>query len=212
MSETVKRSRPPRTRRAEQAEQTRRRIVDAATDLFTDLGYSATTIEAIAGRADVAVETVYSRFRNKAGLLDAILGPAITGTADRRAFFDSPELAEVRACTDQRRQIRLLAHWSRTVLQRTARIHRILQTAAASDPKAADLQESDRASRRRGQAAYIDMLLENGPLRLTHADAAATYAALANPETYALLTEQQGWTPEQFEEWLADSLARLLLP
>ena len=213
MSETVKRSRPPRTRRAEQAAQTRRRILDAATALFTELGYAATTIEAIARHADVAVETVYSRFRSKAGLLDAILGPAILGADDGGAFFDRPEVAEIRACADQRRQIELLAHWSRTILQRTAQIHRILQTAAASDPKAAAIQDSDRESRRRGQAVYVDMLVANGSLRegLTHADAADTYAALAGPETYAFLTEQRGWTPERFEEWLADSLTRLLL-
>ncbi|TCO43510.1 TetR family transcriptional regulator [Kribbella antiqua] len=214
MPETVKRSRPPRTRRAERAEQTRRRIIDAATALFTEVGYAGTTIEAIAGRADVAVETVYSRFRNKLGLLDAILGPAIRGSDDGRAFSAQPELAEIRACTDQRQQATLLAHFSRTVLQRSAQAHRILRTAAASDPKAAALEQSDQESRRRGQELYIDLLLANGPLRdgLTKADAADTYAALASPETYAFLTEQRGWTPDRFEAWLADGLTLLLLP
>ncbi len=42
--------------------------------------------------------------------------------------------------------------------------------------------------------------------------AADTYAALANPDTYAFLTGDRGWTPEMFEEWLYDSLTRLLLP
>lgn len=213
MTETVKSSRRPRTRRAEQAEQTRRRILTAATELFTELGYAATTIDAIAGRADVAVETVYSRFRSKAGLLDAILGPAIAGGEHGRAFSDSPELAEIRACTDQPQQVRLLARWSRTVLQRTAQVHRILQTAAAADPKAADLQQSDRDNRRRGQAAYIDMLLTNGPLRegLTATEAADTYAVLASPDSFAFLTEQQGWSLEHFEKWLGDNLILLLL-
>ena len=45
----------PRTRRAEQAERTRRRILAAATELFLSRGYAAATIEAIAGQADVAV-------------------------------------------------------------------------------------------------------------------------------------------------------------
>ena len=205
--------RAPRTRRVEQAERTRRRIIDAATALFLDPGYAATTIDAIATRADVAVETVYSRFRSKAGLLDAILRPAILGADPDGSFFDQPELAEIRACTDQRQQVRLLAQWSRTVLQRTAQVHRILQTAATSDPKAAALQDSDRESRRRGQTAYIAMLMANGPLRdgLTPGDAADTYTALANPDTYAFFVEQRSWTPERFEEWLADGLTRLLL-
>jgi AcrR family transcriptional regulator len=171
-------------------------------------------MEAIAARADVAVETVYSRCRTKANLLDAILGPAITGSNDGLTLFDRPEIAEIRASADQRHQVRLLAHFSRTILQRTDQIHRILQTAASSDPNAANLQRADRELRYRGQSAYIDMLLANGPLRdsLTPTDAADTYAALASPESYAFLTGDRGWTPERFEEWLRDSLTRLLLP
>jgi AcrR family transcriptional regulator len=76
---------------------TRRRIPGAATDLFSELGYVATIMEAIAARADVAVETIYSRFRTKANLLDAILGPAITGSNDGLTLFDRPEIAEIRA-------------------------------------------------------------------------------------------------------------------
>jgi len=79
MSSPVKPPTAPRTRRAERAERTRRRIVEAATSLFDSRGYAATTIEAIAEQADVAAETVYSRFRTKANLLDAILEPAIVG-------------------------------------------------------------------------------------------------------------------------------------
>lgn len=58
------------------------------------------------------------------------------------------------------------------------------------------------------------MLLGNGPLRagLAPADAATTYATLANPATYAFLTGERGWTPQRFEDWLGDSLSRLLLP
>ena len=85
-------------------------------------------------------ETVYSRFRTKANLLDAILGPAITSSNDGLTLFDRPEIAEIRASADQRHQVRLLAHFSRIILQRTDQIHRILQTAASSDPNAANLQ------------------------------------------------------------------------
>jgi AcrR family transcriptional regulator len=214
MAPAVNTSRPRRTRRTEQAERTRRRIIEAATALFTDPGYAATTIEAVAARADVAVETVYGRFRNKPNLLVAILEPAIVGTDDDVALFDLPQVAEVRACTDQRQQLRMLAGFSRKVLQRTAQAHRILQTAAASDPKAAALQRLDNERRYQGQLAYVDMLLANGPLRdgLDRERAADIYATLASPPSYAFLTRERGWTPEQFEDWLADALLCVLLP
>lgn len=214
VSRPVKSAVGPRTRRAERAEQTRRRILDAATALFTAKGYSATTIESIAAQADVAVETVYSRFRNKANILDAILGPAIVGSDDGRALFDLAEITAIRESRSQDSQIRLLARFSRGILERTHTAHRILQTAAASDPNAAELQRLDTARRCQGQRAYIDMLLANGPLRdgLTPDDAADTYSALANPATYTFLIVERGWSPDRFERWLGDSLSRLLLP
>lgn len=211
MRTTVK---PPRTRRAERAEETRRRILEAATSLFLEVGYAHTTMDAIATRADVAVETVYSRFRSKANLLDAILAPAVSGLDDSGSVFDRPEFTEIRSCPDQRIQLRMLAHFSRGILQRTDQIHQILQTAAAVDLHAAEVQRADDEYRLRGQRRFIDTLLTTGPLRpgLTPEIAADTYSALSNPITYAFFTRQRGWTPDQFEEWLAESLARLLLP
>lgn len=214
MAPDVKGEVRPRTRRAERAEQTRRNILDAAAALFMENGYSATTIDSIAARADVAVETVYSRFRNKANLLDAILEPAIVGADDGRDLFERPEIGEIRACPDQGTQIDMLARFSRGILERTDTAHRILQTAAASDPRAAELQRRDTERRCDGQRVYMEMLLANGPLRdgLSADDAAATYSAISNPTTYAFLTGDRGWTPEHFERWLSDSLKRLLLP
>jgi AcrR family transcriptional regulator len=211
MKSTVK---PPRTRRAERAEETRRRILDAATSLFLEAGFANTAIEAIATRADVAVETVYSRFRNKANLLDAILAPAVSGQVDGSTVLDRPEFQEIRSCPDQRTRLRLLAHFSRGILERTSQIHQILQTAAAVDANAAEIRRSDQEYRLRVQRSYIDLLLTTGPLRegLTPEVAADTYSALSNPTTYAFFTRQRGWTPDQFEEWLAESLTRLLLP
>jgi len=203
-----------RTRRSDRAEQTRRRIVDAATALFDEKGYSLTTIEAIAARADVAVETVYSRFRNKANLLQAILEPAIVGGDDGRDLFDRPEIAEIRELKDQQKQLRLLARFSRGILERSYIPHRILRSAASSDPNAGELQRRDAKRRGDGQRIYIDMLLANGPLRdgLTPEAAAATYSALSNPSTYALLVGERGWSADHFEQWLGDSLTLLLLP
>ncbi len=214
MKSDVKGTAEGRTRRTERAEQTRRRILDAATALFDERGYSLTTIEAIAAGADVAVETVYSRFRNKANLLEAILEPAIVGLSDGRDLFDRPEIAEIRDCEDQRTQVRMLARFSRGILERTYVPHRILRSAAPSDPNAAELQRRDTKRRSDGQRVYIDMLLANGPLRdgLTADDAAATYSALSNPSTYALLIGERKWTADQFEQWLGDSLTLVLLP
>lgn len=210
---SVKGSTARRSRRAERAAQTRQRIVESARTLFDARGYAGTTMEAIAEQADVAVETVYSRFRTKTNLLDAILEPAIVGATDGTDLFDRPEIAEIRRCRDQHAQVHMLARFSRGILERSATAHRILRSAAASDPKAAELQRRDAKRRGDGQRVYIEMLLANGPLRdgLTADDAAATYSALSNPNAYALLVDERAWTADKFEQWLGEALTLLLL-
>ena len=56
-------------RRQQQAAATRRAILEAAERLFLRDGYPATTMEAIAGEADVSLKTVYLPFSTKSGLL-----------------------------------------------------------------------------------------------------------------------------------------------
>ena len=73
MSETVK-PRAARTRA------TRRRIVDAAAALFVEHGYGVTTLEQIAARAGVAVQTVYFHFGNKRTVLKEAADPAGGGS------------------------------------------------------------------------------------------------------------------------------------
>lgn len=202
-----------RTLRAEQAEQTRQRIISAAHSLFLSGGYAGTTLQAIAAEAGVAVETVYSRFRNKTNLLATILDEGIVPPEDGRDIFDLPEIGRIRGTSDQRLQVQLLAAFSRGILERTHSAHCILRSAAEVDNHAAELQKRDAKRRIDGQRIYIDLLLANGAIRsgLSPLVAAATYSVLASPETYAFLTDSQGWSAEQFEEWLADSLTRLLL-
>src|SRR5512144_184541 len=69
MGERVKRGRPYRSAvRAEQAQRTRARIVEAARGLFLERGFAATTITSVAEAAGVAPDTVYAAFRHHAGL------------------------------------------------------------------------------------------------------------------------------------------------
>src|SRR3954468_16587156 len=90
MSETVK-SRAARTRA------TRRRIVDAAAELFIERGYGVTTLEQIAARAGVAVQTVYFHFGNKRTVLKEAVDVAAVGDDEQVALLERPWLGELRA-------------------------------------------------------------------------------------------------------------------
>src|SRR5690349_24448195 len=79
--------RPPKRRyssslRARQAADTKAQVLSAAAELFEESGWSGTTVAAIAKRAGVAVETVYSGFGSKKHLLRAVLDFAVVGDAE----------------------------------------------------------------------------------------------------------------------------------
>ena len=63
-------------RRAETSAATRDRIIDAAAALYRERGVTATTIQAVAERADVARGTVANHFGSADGLLEAVLDRA----------------------------------------------------------------------------------------------------------------------------------------
>src|SRR5215472_3214140 len=65
--------------RKERAAATRHRILDSALAAFSKQGYSATTMDAIAAGAGVAVQTVYFTFRTKAELLQAVFEHTVLG-------------------------------------------------------------------------------------------------------------------------------------
>jgi AcrR family transcriptional regulator len=205
---------PPRDRRARRAAETRLRIIEAAGQLFAERGYSGTTIEAVAAEADVAVETVYARFKNKRNLLAAYLDVAIVGDAEAVPLLDRDEVQQVRQTSDQREQLRRLAHLGRTIFERTATAHAVLRSAAAVDPEAAAIADEDDRRRRMTIRAYIDILADSGPLRhgLSKEEAADTFSVLASPEGYFRLTTSRGWTPAHYERWLGANLTLLLLP
>ncbi len=188
--------------------------MEAASRLFAARGYAATTIDSVATEADVAVETVYARFKNKRNLLDAYLDTTIVGDSEPVPLLDRPEVRAVAAATDQREQLRLLARIMRGVLERNAPVHAVLRTAIAVDPELENLAAEDDTRRKATHRAFVDMLASRGPLRdgLSTSDAIDTMSAIANPDTYAYLTRRRGWTPARIERWLADSLALLLLP
>ena len=60
-------------KRAESAEATRRRIIDATFELYRERGIPATTLKAVAERADVARGSILHHFGSASGLFGAVL-------------------------------------------------------------------------------------------------------------------------------------------
>jgi AcrR family transcriptional regulator len=64
-------------RRAETATATRTRILDATIELYREVGVAATTIKAVADRADVSRGTILHHFGSAEGLLGAVLDSVV---------------------------------------------------------------------------------------------------------------------------------------
>jgi AcrR family transcriptional regulator len=197
-------------RRREQAEQTREQVLDAARSLFEERGWEGASVAAIAQKAGVSEETVYARFRNKRGLLGELVQRAVRGE-DARPI---PEQAGPRAlsgASDQREQLRLFAADIVLRLERAAPVMAIVAGASRSEPELAELLARLHADRLRNLRVLLDALALNGPLRLPDDEAVESVWALTSPELHQLLIRVRGWTRHRYRDWLADSLAQLLL-
>ena len=100
-------------RRQAQARETRQSILDAALQLFVASGYAATSVQAIAERAGVAVQTVYAVFGTKRELLRQLIEATITGDDEPLPITERPEAQSVAAEPDARRRASLDAALSR---------------------------------------------------------------------------------------------------
>lgn len=190
-----------------QALETKQLIVDAARRLFTEQGYGATSIAQVAKEAGVAVPTVYASVGTKPTLLRLLLDriDEESGIAELAA--------ELRTATSARRVVGLEVRITRQLAERCGDIIAALQSAVGVEPEMADAFAAGMERHRAGARATVDRIAELGKLRrgLSRPDATAIVATLCAPAIYAALTGQHGWSYDQCESWLNDTLRRQLL-
>src|SRR5687768_17223487 len=123
-------------RRQQQAAATRRGILDAAQRLFEGHGYPATTMEAIAAEAGVALKTVYVAFTTKSGLLRALWDLLLKGDQDEAGVAERSWYREVVDEPDPRRTLRLNARNACAVKRRIGGVLKVIRSAAPVDADA----------------------------------------------------------------------------
>jgi AcrR family transcriptional regulator len=197
--------------RADQARQTRRRVLEAALRLFVERGYAGTTIAAVAEHAGVSPETIYLSLGSKRGLLEGVIELAIAGEDDQArreeawwtAVADLPEAPE---------RLEKLVEYSCGILARTRPIHAVIRGAADKEAFAAALGRRLLQDRLAAQTErirkYVGADLREG---MSVPDAGQRYCALAGPELYYTLTVEFGWSADRHREWLTELLQTELL-
>lgn len=218
---TVKRH----NKRADRARETRRRIVAAAHELFLEQGYGATSLQEVAERAGVAVQTIYFVFGNKRTLLKAVVDTTIAGDDEPIPIMQRPWFREALDATTAEDQLRLHVHGTRKILDRTAPITRVVETAMAIDPEVAALWPLDGDTGSRplspdttwpprflGHLAAAHALVTKPGARdgVTAERAADLLYGLLSPALYLIFVRDRAWSPEEWEDWAYEMLRRQL--
>jgi len=201
------------TLRESQARATRRAVVNAARDLFVELGWSGTTIEAVAARAGVSRKTVFTSVGGKAALLKLALDWALVGDDEPVALEGRQVMAELEQQTDPRA---LVARWARFVAEleeRAAPLAAVLVVAADADPEAADVHAVSERNRLRGAEFIVARLTAIDGLRpgVTAERAVAAALVLMDPSIHRTLVSEHGWTRGEYADWIErNAVAELL--
>lgn len=196
--------------RAAAARRTRALIVEAAAALFSEQGYGPTTLKGIAERAGVSVETV-GLAGPKRRLLRAAFDVAFAGSstafpaAGEPAYVAPTEELGFEAAVGE--YVGLLA----SSIARTAGLWSAFQAAADADPHAATLFEEVRQIRRLEFRRTAQWLADQGIITPQHIPSMVQqFFLIASHETYLLLRNECGYTPETFTTHLQAEVTRLL--
>jgi len=194
------------SRRQADAESRQRRIVTAGTALFVEKGFAATSIDQIAQAAGVSPQTVYAAFGSKAGVLSKAIDVAVLGDYGPETLIDRmPPLPDM-SSEPKRMFFATAAHFARELHERVAPLIQVMLQAGLDELRMRVTHEI-----RADCASWVEQL---GPaLRpsLTKDDAADILVTIMAPYLFSLFTVDLGRSPDQYEKWLADALARMLL-
>ena len=172
--------------RAESAMLTRRRIAEAARLLFFSNGYAATTLQEIASKAGVAIQTVYAVYGSKVGILRALRDLAISQPEAEAALAKELRDSTLEESLDNfGKSIRLRWEFAGDIV-------RILGDAGKADAAIREEVEVALRARRSGIVEFAKNLDERFELAIDAKRAAAILLALTLPELHSEFIEIHG--------------------
>ncbi len=206
MSSTRKRRYSSRMR-AESAEDTRKRILDAAKSLMGRKGIEKVTIAEIGKKAGVAESTVYATYKSKEGILRTLMKQTLFGGSFRSAqkLLDS--------VNDPVRLIELTSHVSRAIYESESSDLGLLRYASGFSPALRSIEQEFDRIRYEMQAKRLVMLFNAGKARpdLSLEDARRILWMYTSRDVYRMMVHEGGWSPDRYQEWLSRTLLDALV-
>lgn len=193
-------------------DEARAQVVRTATELFIKHGYVATTLTDIAAGAGVAVQTIYSTYSSKVGVLAAAHDVALAGDAEPIPLADRAWFGELAASATAHDAWHVALTEMHLRTARVAPLYRVM-LAAEADADVATLMETLRSQRATFSHLLVDQILARPGAE--HADRerlAAVIYAIESVETYTLFVTEAGWTLQQWHDWVNTTVERELVP
>lgn len=207
MRRGVKEKRPYNaTLRQQLAQVTRDRVLDAARRLMGQGVYSGVTMEEIAREAGVAYPTLYSIFRTKLRLAEAVVDEGWPHIAAAVQLLD-----DARDSSDPDVWLAKVATVSRRIYEPCIDLERFMRE--SGDAVLLGRYHEVRLRRYERLQPLRDLLGHSPRLRpqLTPEEAIDMIWSVSGPESYIELVFERGWSPDRYESWLADALRVLVL-
>src|SRR5438477_448720 len=193
--------------RERQADDTRRRIVEATRQLLGRDGYAGMTVEAIARRAEVSAPSVYAIFKSKTGILVGLLDQSAFGAGYEKV------VRQALSASDPEARLRFSARIARQIHDAQSATFDLLRGAGVVAPELAKLEQQREGVRYERQETMINLLRDAGRLRpgLDHGTARDIFWMFTGRDVYRMLVRERGWSPQKYQDWLADTLVHSLL-
>ncbi len=210
---------PPRRpyhspKRAQAAVERRLRMRAAAERLFMRDGYQPTTMLSIAAEAGVAEKTLYLAYPSKAALLSEIIRVGVRGGDGDQPLTHRAPWTEMLGAASLPEVAARFASGAAALMSRAARALWLGEANAASDHQLQERRQRAHANIRTDMRELAAALAERGALAphldVEHA-AAILFATCANETIFLRLTEECGWTPDEYAELIEKLFTGLLL-
>ncbi len=206
------------SRRQADAVERRRRVIDAAHELFLHEGYGATSINEIARAADVSPQMIYASFGSKAGILAKLADVVVAGDDAALHGDDGPLLRERLTdadlfSKDLRVRFRAIGRHAAVAHGRAGPVLQLIDSVAGSDAAVAELRAGLLAGHREDVGLAVAALpwdqIRPGLDRATATD---LMSFVLGWHSFVALVLESGWTPDRYAARIADTMTHLLLP
>jgi AcrR family transcriptional regulator len=175
--------------------------------LFARRGIDKVTIAEIGAKAGVAASTIYALYKSKDGILRELMKASLFGSKYQSA---QSVMAGVR---DPVRLIELTAHVARAIYESESADLGLLRGSSSFSPALKKLEREFEDMRYDMQEERLRLLFAQSKNRkgLVFEEARRILWMFTSRDVFRMLVHEGGWTPDQYQQWLACTLLDALV-